>query len=50
LWPIPLVCGTAIAHYVHKDSMKKNPRNLALLGASVFLTLAIAIGTAIRKL
>jgi len=30
--------------------MKNSPRNLALLGASVFLTLALAIGTAIRKL
>lgn len=50
MWPLPLVYGTAIAHISSKESMKNNPRNLALLGASVFLTLAIAIGTAIRKL
>jgi hypothetical protein len=30
--------------------MNNKPKNLALLGASVFLALALAIGTVIRKL
>ena len=30
--------------------MNSKPRNLALIGASVFLALAVAIGTVIRKL
>jgi hypothetical protein len=47
---LALVCGTAIAFGSVKQIMKNNSRNLAVLGASVFLTLALAIGTVIRKL
>jgi hypothetical protein len=42
--------GTRIAAVHPKSAMNNKPRNLALLGAAVSLSCALAIGTWIRKL